>query len=64
MGALRGMVRGTSKAKAYQEYADLIEAHGDTFLDHRPPKNKKLCKSLMHQDPDTGDWILDYRLHT
>ena len=30
----------------------------------RTPKNKKLCKELMVQDPDYGEWVLRFRLHT
>ena len=25
---------------------------------------KKLCKSLMKQDPESGEWVLRYRWHT
>ena len=51
MGGMINEVRGSSKI--------------ETFQCHNPdPKYKKLCKSLMKQDPDTGEWVLVSRLHT
>ena len=65
MGGMHDEVRGPSKIAAYLEYAKLVEGYGDTFQDHVPnPKNKKLCKRSMVQDPDTGEWVLRFRLHT
>ena len=65
MGGMQDEVRGPSKIAAYLEYAELVEGYGDTFQDHVPnPKNKKLCKRSMVQDPDTGEWVLRFRLHT
>ncbi len=65
MGGTHGEVRGRSKIHAYLEYAELVEAYGDTFQDHYPdPRNKKLCKRRMVQDPDTGEWVLSFHLHT
>ena len=62
---MTGEVCGRSKIETYLQYAELVEAYGDTFLDHSPnPKNKKLCKKLMDQDPDTGEWVLHFHLHT
>lgn len=65
MGGTRGEVRGNSKIEAYLEYSELVDGYGDLFQTHIPdPKNKKLCKRLMDQDPETGEWVLRYRLHT
>ena len=65
MGGMSAEVRGPSKIKTYLEYMELVEEYGDMFQDHNPnPGNKKLCKKLMVQDPDTGEWVLYFRLHT
>ncbi len=65
MGGTSGEVRGRSKIDAYLKYAGEVEGFGDTFQDHDPdPRDKKLCKRLMVQDPETGEWVLSYRLHT
>lgn len=65
MGGMTGEVRGQSKIGAYLKYAEQVEGFGDTFQDHNPdPRNKKLCKRCMIQDPDTGEWVLYYHLHT
>ena len=65
MGGMTDEVRGPSKIAAYLKYAELVDAHGDTFQSHNPdPDNNKLCKRLMNQDPETGEWVLCFRLHT
>jgi hypothetical protein len=65
MGGENGYVRGRSKAETYQKYAALVEGFGDTFQTHLPdPARKKHCKKLMVQDPETGEWVLHYHLHT
>jgi len=65
MGGLTGEVRGKSKAEAYGAYVEMLKNWGNTFLDYEPdPKYKKKCKSLMEWDPDTGEWVLHYHLHT
>lgn len=65
MGGMINEVRGSSKIETYLKYAELVEGYGETFQCHNPdPKYKKLCKSLMKQDPDTGEWVLVSRLHT
>ena len=65
MGGMSGEVRGQSKIDTYLKYVDEVEGFGDMFQDHSPsPRNKKLCKGLMVQDPDTGEWVLHFHLHT
>ena len=65
MGGMTGEVRGQSKIEAYLEYVQQVEGFGDTFLSHDPdPRNKKLCKKLMVQDSEHGEWILHFHLHT
>ncbi len=65
MGGMTGEVRGQSKIDAYLKYAEQVEDFGDTFQDHNPnPRDKKNCKKLMVQDPDTGEWVLHFHLHT
>ncbi len=65
MGGTTGEVRGCSKIEAYLRYLELIEQCGDTFGWRIPePEKKKLCKKEMVQDPNTGEWVLHYRLHT
>ncbi len=62
---MSGEVRGPSKIDAYLNYAEQVEGLGDTFQSHDPdPRNKKLCKRLMVQDPGTGEWVLHIHLHT
>ena len=47
------------------KYVAEVEGFGDMFQEHDPdPRNKKKCKSLMVQDPETGEWVLRYHLHT
>jgi hypothetical protein len=65
MGGTVGEVRGRSKAEVYYQYLELVERTGDTFQEcHPDPKGKRECKQHIVQDPDTGDWILYYHLHT
>jgi hypothetical protein len=65
MGGMRDEVRGPSKIETYLKYVDVVEGFGGMFQEHSPdPKNKKGCKRLMVQDPDTGEWVLYFRLHT
>ena len=64
MGGWFGEIRGSSKAETYRKYADYIEnGYAAGFGSHQPlAEEKKLCKSLMKQDPVTGDWVLRYRV--
>jgi len=65
MGGLSGQIRGKSKIEVYLKYKEEVERLRGLFEDHRPdPSFKKFCKSLMFQDPSTGEWVLDYHLHT
>jgi hypothetical protein len=65
MGGMNGDVRAESKAETYQKYIAMLVGFGDTFQEYDPdPKYKKKCKELMVQDPETGEWVLHYHLHT
>ena len=65
MGGANGEIRAQSKIETYLKYVEKIESWGDTFQDHYPdPRYKSLCKRLMVQDPDSGEWVLHYHLHT
>lgn len=65
MGGTSGEVRGKSKPEVYAKYAQMAVESYDTFGDQTPvAKNKKVCKSLMEQDPETGEWVLRYHWHT
>jgi hypothetical protein len=65
MGGFSGEVRGKSKIETYLNYVKAIEHCGGTFNSHYPDgKKKKLCKSLMEQDSESGDWILRCHFHT
>jgi len=61
MGGLTDEVRGRSKIETYLKYVERAEG----FEDNNPdPKYKKVCKRQMIQDPDNGDWVLRFHLHT
>ena len=65
MGGMTDQVRGQSKIETYLRYVEEVEGYGDLFQEHDPnPRNKKLCKKLMVQDPYTGEWVLHFHLHT
>ena len=65
MGGMISEVRGSCKIETYLKYAELVDGYGETFQSHNPnPEYKKLCKSLMKQDSETGEWVLQFRLHT
>lgn len=65
MGGLSGEIKGKSKIEVYLEYKEKTEQWEGLFQEMNPdPSYKKLCKSLMVQDPSTGEWILHYHLHT
>lgn len=64
MGGQSGEIRSKSKIEAYLKYERFVEGVGEIFESRNPPKNKKLCKKLMVWDPDTGEWVLYYYLHT
>jgi hypothetical protein len=58
-------VRGRSKIEAYLAYAQIVAGYGDTFQTLDPhPKYKKQCMREMVQDPETGEWVLHFHLHT
>jgi hypothetical protein len=62
VAGINGEIRGKSKAEVYRKYAAAVDGQGANFLDHNPDaKLKKVCKSLMRQDPETGEWVLRYR---
>lgn len=65
MGGIHGIVRGNSKIDTYLKYTMLVEEQGNGLLDRNPdPENKKGCKKLMERDPETGEWVLHYHLHS
>jgi hypothetical protein len=65
MGGMTDEVRGRSKIGTYLKYVKLTEGFGETFQDRDPdPRYKKVCKREMVQDPDTGEWVLHFHLHT
>lgn len=65
MGGMNGDVRGQSKIETYLKYVKIVEGFGDTFQEcHPDPKSKKGCKKLMVQDPESGEWVLNFHLHT
>lgn len=65
MGGLSGQIRGKSKIETYLKYKEQVEQWEGLFEDQQPdPKFKKHCKSLMFQDSSTGEWVLNYHLHT
>ena len=65
MGGLNGQIKGKSKIEVYLKYKEKVEHLEGIFEEKHPdPKFKKYCKSLMFQDPSTGEWVLNYHLHT
>ncbi len=62
MGGMSGTVRGASKIETYLKYQE--EARDEMWGDRTPPFNKKVCYRLMERDPDTGEWVLHYHVHT
>jgi hypothetical protein len=65
MGGTSGEIRGKSKIETYLKYTEMVDNHKDILGDAHPdPKYKKICKKLMLQDQHTGEWVLQYHLHT
>jgi hypothetical protein len=65
MGGTYGEIRGRSKIGVYLKYQEETDRLGHTFLSKHPdPKYKKFCKSSMDWDPELGEWVLYYHLHT
>ena len=65
MGGASGEIRGESKIEVYLKYKEETEGFGEMFQDCNPdPKHKKLCKKKMFRDPESGEWVLYYYLHT
>ena len=65
MGGFSAAVRGKSKIETYLNYVREVEKWGSTMNSHEPDaKYKKVCKSLMKQDSETGEWVLRYHFHT
>jgi len=63
MGGTSGTVRGKSKIETYVKYAEIAES--DMWGERVPdPHDKKGCKKEMTWDPQTGEWVLHYHLHT
>ena len=62
MGGVTNAIWGKSKIDVYLQYAELTEDWDGSA--HPDPKCKKYCKSQMIQDPNTGEWVLRYHLHT
>jgi hypothetical protein len=62
MGGSTGKITGKSKIEVYLHYVEKTkEWDGDSMPD---PKYKKYCKRQMNWNPDTGEWVLHYHLHT
>ena len=65
MGGITGEIRGHSKAVLYGKYVEMVKNLRNAFQNSDPdPEYKKKCKSLMVWDPDAGEWVLRYHLHT
>ena len=66
MGGVHGEIRGKSKAEVYYKYVELVEQTKEMMGTCIPdPKYKKsLKKENIVMDPETGEWVLLYRLHT
>ncbi len=62
MGGTCGQVSGKSKIDVYLQYAEKTEDWVGSA--HPDPKYKKFCKAQMIKDPETGEWVLHYHLHT
>ena len=60
MGGVTLEVRGRSKPETYARFVQQAERnpHPDIYPD---PKHKKMCKRMMVQDPQTGEWVLVFR---
>lgn len=63
MGGMTGEIWGKSKIDVYLQYVEETEDYWD-WSANPDPKYKKYCKSQMIQDPETGEWVLHYHLHT
>lgn len=60
MGGVTLEVRGKNKGQTFARF--LEKAKDNPLPDIYPdPKNKKMCKRMMKQDPETGDWVLLFR---
>jgi hypothetical protein len=62
MGGMSGKLRGNSKIDVYLQY--LKKTEGWDGSAHPDPKYKKVCKNQMVWDSETGEWVLNYHLHT
>jgi hypothetical protein len=62
MGGASGEVSGKTKIETYQRYIEQAEKMEGSW--DPPPRLKKICKSLMEKDADTGEWILRYHWHS
>ncbi len=64
MSGTYGEVRGKSKGETYQRYLELVNSVQEIFQEFPDSQYKKRCKELMMQDPQSGEWVLSYHLHT
>ena len=64
MGGTYGEIRGKSKIETYLKYEELTSGFYEDWSHWPNPKNKKGCKKQMVEDPDTGEWVLQYHMHT
>lgn len=63
MGGMWGEVRGRTKIETYLKYVEDCEGKEEWSKDP-DPAGKKYCYRQMERDEDTGEWVLEFHLHT
>ena len=64
VGAVRGEVRGANKGECAERLQQLLDKDFEGWSVSPGTRSKRELKTLMKQDPETGEWVLSYRAHT
>jgi hypothetical protein len=65
VGGIRNQVRGRTKIETWLKFQKVKrEILGRYEMVCRWPANKKEAYGQMEEDPETGEWVLEYNFHT
>jgi hypothetical protein len=64
VGGVLGEVRGKNKGECAARFLELRDEQFEGFTFSPSTRSKRTLKTLMEQDPETGEWVLTYHAHT
>lgn len=64
MGGMHGEIRGLNKGECAELFLELRDGTLKHWSIDPNTRSKRELKTMMEQDPDTGEWVLAYYAHT